>query len=347
MINIVQSWNVYNPASIARVKADEAAAAAREAADEERMQELDAERRAAILRGQTPPPLPENVEREDKTFRKTDKGRDGHDRKRRRLAGEDDTDAEIRLARTVTGAKDEDNVAILKLRNPKSDAPLTDHAGNINLFPVDLKEAGRREKNAEAEKEKKKKEQAYEDQYTMRFSNAAGKDGLEQRPWYAAADTKAIEESGFGSKDVWGREDPGRKDRSQARMTSSDPLAFMNRAQVQLKQARIDRKKWAEERDQELMELRAAQERESRRSRHSKRKQRNEDDDLESFALDHRHHKRDESLRHRHSHSSRTRTHEQRPERKTSHRSNSGHYDKERDDLSSSNIRGIRKGDRP
>ena len=101
-----QSWNVYNPANIARVKADEAVAAAKEAADEQQMQELDAERRAAILRGQTPPPLPEEKSKDDVKDRRRDRDqdgkRDGHDRKRRRLAGEDDTDRDIRIAKKAT-----------------------------------------------------------------------------------------------------------------------------------------------------------------------------------------------------------------------------------------------------
>jgi hypothetical protein len=254
------------------------------------MQELDAERRAAILRGRTPPPLPEEGSKDDtKVGRRRDRERDGdgHDRKRRRVAGEDDTDRDIRLARKTDGGSDDEKLAILKLRQPKSDAPLTDHAGNINLFPADLKEVDKREKNAEAEKEKKRKEKALEDQYTMRFSNASGKDGFEQ-PWYTSATSRAKEDDtavqktigypGFQEKDVWGREDPHRKEREQARITSKDPLAFMNKAQLQLKRSKDDKKKWAEERDRELRELRAAQEREHRRDRHGKRKNRENED---------------------------------------------------------------------
>ncbi|KAF2792094.1 hypothetical protein K505DRAFT_376293 [Melanomma pulvis-pyrius CBS 109.77] len=327
-----KSWNVYNPASIARVKADEAAAAAREAADEQRMQELDAERRAAILRGQTPPPLPEeDTSQDQRNDRRTDKGRGGHDRKRRRLAGEDETDMEIRLAKTTTGPNGDEDVAVLKLRKPASDAPLEDHAGHINLFPVDLKEALKREKNAEVEKEKKKKEQAFADQYTMRLSNAAGKGGLE-RPWYSTTpvskDTeeetdsglKTIGYPGFQDKDVWGNEDPRRKEREQGRITSNDPFAFMQLAQAQLKKSKEDKKKWAEERDRELRELRATQERDWRRERHGKRKRRGGEDDYESFSLDVEHDKRDRSSKHQHRHRSRSRSRERRTERRPSRR---------------------------
>jgi hypothetical protein len=281
--NTLQSWNVYNPANIARVKADEEAAAAREAAREQRMQELDAERRAAILRGLTPPPLPEEETKRDGA-QKHDRGGDErrHDRKRRKLAGEDDTDMDIRLAANITKPSDgEDMGRILKLRTTASDAPLTDHAGNIDLFPVDMKEAIKREKNAEAEKEKRKKEKALEDQYTMRFSNAAGKPGLDQ-PWYAAR-SKSTEKDdldypGLENKNVWGNEDPLRKERERARISTNDPFAFMQKAQVQLQRSKADKKKWADERNRDLLELKATQEREDRRRKH---RQRDGDDERE------------------------------------------------------------------
>ncbi|KAF1940733.1 hypothetical protein EJ02DRAFT_467141 [Clathrospora elynae] len=311
-----KSWNVYNADNIARVKADEIAAAAHEAADEQRMQELDAERRAAILRGRTPPPLPEEATTKDygpRTARDQDDR--GHDRKRRKLAGEDETDMDIRLAKSATAPRGEGETAakVLKLRNTASDAPLTDHAGNIDLFPVDMKEAIECEKNAEAETEKRKKEKALEDQYTMRLANAAGRGGLGQ-PWYTAQQKPAQKAAGgqdltiydgFVNKNVWGNEDPRRKERAQSRITTNDPFAFMQKAQAQLQRSKQDKKQWAEERDRELRELRATQEREDRRARHHKRKQR-DDDHVENY--DTRHGRvGDGSSRHRHRHGSRGR----------------------------------------
>jgi hypothetical protein len=322
---------VYNPANIAKVKADEEAAAAREAADEQRMQELDAKRRAAILRGRTPPPMPEEVDNKD-VRQKRERDDRGHDRKRRKLAGEDDTDMDIRLAASISAPKDgkEEEAKILKLRNTKIDAPLTDHAGNIDLFPVDMKEAIKREKNAEVEKEKRRKEKALEDQYTMRFSNAAGRTGLQQ-PWYAAQQ-KLAEDTGTAvaaldypeleNKNVWGNEDPRRKERELARTTSKDPLAFMRQAQTQLKRSKEDKKKWAAERDRELRELRATQEREDRRSRHRTRKKRDDDaaDDYPSSEALHDLEK-SRTLQHssRRRHRSRSRSRE-RTSHKSSHR---------------------------
>jgi hypothetical protein len=285
------------------------------------MQELDAERRAAILRGRTPPPLPAEADQKTDSGRKRDRDDRGHDKKRRKLAGEDDTDMDIRLAASITAPpadKDED-ARILKLRNTKLEAPLTDHAGNIDLFPVDTKEAIKREKDAEVEKEKRKKERAFEDQYTMRFSNAAGREGL-GNPWYAAqqkttkeagADAAALEYAGFEDKNVWGNEDPRRKERAQARIMSSDPLAFMQQAQTQLKKSKEDRKSWAAERDLELRELQAAQRHKDIGSRHYKR-QRKDDDGMESVCSPNEERRsidkaRSSRHRHRHRHESRSR----------------------------------------
>jgi len=255
------------------------------------MQELDAERRAAILRGRTPPPLPEEAPKQEHGARRV-RDNDERDRgkKRRKLAGEDDTDMDIRLARAITAPGDDDDadkdIKVLKLRSTASDAPIEDHAGNINLFPVDIKEVIKRERAAEVDKEKRKREKALEDQYSMRFSNAAGRAGLDQ-PWYTAQQ-KPLDDAaeghdstvhqGFANKDVWGNEDPRRKEREQARISTNDPFAFMQKAQAQLKKSKQDKKRWAEERDRELRELRATQEQDDRQSRHHKRKRRDRDD---------------------------------------------------------------------
>jgi hypothetical protein len=291
------------------------------------MQELDAERRAAMLRGITPPTLPEEEIYRDETGRpRPHKETDGHDRKRRRLAGEDDTDRDIRIASTVSGPVAYDHTAVLKLRKSTSEAPLTDDAGNINLFPIDIRDAMKCEKNAEAEKEKKTKERAMENQYTMRFSNAAGKDGL-QRPWYASAASRPEDVAqhamamyrGLENRDGWGNDDPRRQQREQVRVATNDPLASMNRAQTQLKNLRDSRKKWVAERDQELGELRAVEGRESRGGKHGKRKKNAEEDHYRDA---HRHGGEVSSSRHRHRHGtcSRSRSRDRQQHYKSSHR---------------------------
>lgn len=124
----------------------------------------------------------------------------------------------------------------------------------------------------------------------MRFSNAAGREGL-SKPWYASEQnstpkTLASNELAgyFGSegKDVWGNEDPRRQEREQARITSNDPFAFMMKAQEQLKKSKEDKKKWAKERNRELRELRATHDKEGDIVRHHRRMREDEDTKHES-----------------------------------------------------------------
>ena len=312
-----KSWNVYNADNIAKVKRDEAAAAAREEAEEQRMQEADAERRIQILRGLKveAPPAPVEGRAEaggDRT------GAPGRERKRRRIAGEDDTDRDIRFAQennALVPAKAE-----MSLQSKKnSDAPITDINGHINLFPA---EGSRRHapKNAEVEAEKAKKQKEYEDQYTMRFSNAAGfKQAIGQKPWYQTigADEKKDGESETVSKDVWGNEDPRRKARETMRIAADDPSAAIQRGVAGVREAERDRQKWKEEKDREIREIEEAE-----RRRRKRKKRSSKNDDLESFSLDdpaedvkqrrHRHRRdREDSSKHSHRHRSRSRDRDQ------------------------------------
>ncbi|KAF2402414.1 hypothetical protein EJ06DRAFT_555059 [Trichodelitschia bisporula] len=292
-----KSWNVWAPANLARVRRDEAAAAAAEAASDERQQARDAERRLALLRGEIPPPdrSPSSPVR---IARESERREGGRDKKRRRLEGEDDTERDLRIAReemqVVVGGDGGKKATT-------STAPIVDGRGHINLFPVEggVEGVG----NEEAEREKKRREREFEDQYTMRLGNAAGREGV-GRPWYAdAGKGEVLEEEG---KNVWGRSDPGRKVRAEARMGASDPLAFMKKAQTQLKQAEVDRRRWAVERERELERLRAEQERTERTERKEKKRRRREgSDDLEGFSLDappNKEEDRGRSKEHRHKH---------------------------------------------
>ncbi|KAL9083185.1 MAG: hypothetical protein Q9165_008628 [Trypethelium subeluteriae] len=288
-----KSWNVYNAENIARVRRDEAEAQALEEERERRMQEIDAERRLAILRGNTPPPLPDDdksneVSREQKKRDRHDVGKEDY-RKRRRLRGENDTDRDIRLAmedrEIVERAREGQGEGGHAKRKAARDAPLIDHAGHIDLFPQEKapRKPKEREKNIEAEKEAEKKKREFEDQYTMRFSNAAGnKQGIE-KPWYSSNGTQASTQSFEDEigKDVWGNEDPRRNERVKSRIKSSDPMAFMRKAQTQLKESERDKRKFEEERQTELEDLKR---RERHRSRREGRVQ--EGDDLEGFSLD-------------------------------------------------------------
>lgn len=267
-----KSWNVYNKDNIDRVRRDEAAAQAREEEAERRMDQEDAARRIAILRNEVPPPLtaPSPPPGESAAARPSRYVDDGRDRKRRRLRGEDDTDRDMRLAReeAAIGEAARERFSQNQGRRREDDVALTDHAGHIQLFtPPNERTLLANSRNAEAEADKANKAREYEDQYTMRFSNATGyKQSASSAPWYASSSNQGsmVQEP---SKDVWGNEDPGRRGREQTRLTSNDPMAFMQKAQTQLKQAETDREKWKMQKERELIELDQAEKEERRRRR--------------------------------------------------------------------------------
>lgn len=292
-----KSWNVYNADNIARVRRDEEAAAAAERAAEQRMQEVDAARRLAILRGETPPPLPDpNPEPEvpansDPSSNRNKTSAPRH--KKRKRAGEDDTDFEMRVARERAEEGERvrgELVAGHPRANQKQvEAEIIGRDGHINLVGAPPKATGT-EKNPEYEREAAKKKRELEDQYTMRFSNAAGRDGFAAGdPWYAKSDartpavaaaTRAELEAEVGmeapTKNVWGNEDPRRKVREAQRLTSSDPLAMMKMGAKKVREVGVERKREAEEREKELRELRREERRQEKRSR---RERRDDDDD--------------------------------------------------------------------
>ena len=290
---------------------------AREEAEEQRMQEADAERRIQILRGLKVEAPPAQVE--GRAEAGGDRiGAPGRERKRRRIAGEDDTDRDIRFAQEnndLVPAKAE-----MSLKSKKSsDAPITDIKGHINLFPAEG--PGRHApKNAEVEAEKAKKQKEYEDQYTMRFSNAAGfKQAIGQKPWYQTigADENKNGESETVSKDVWGNEDPRRKARETMRIAADDPLAAIQRGVAGVREVERERLKWKEAKDREIREIEEAE-----RRRRKRKKRSSSNDGLESFSLDgpakdnkqrRRRHRRDpEDLsKHSHRHRSRSRDRDQ------------------------------------
>lgn len=256
-----KSWNVYNADNIAKVKHDEALAAASEAAEEQRMQEADAENRIRILRGLPVAPLAPSEPLNDDHAKKHERRRDqehGRDRKRRRIAGEDETEREIRIARENAAVAPSKHSTVQK--KPRSDMPLVDGKGHINLFPIETPSIQKSAKNAEAEAEAAKKTREYEDQYTMRFSNAAGfKQDVGQQPWYSSMDASAPDGDDGATatlaKDVWGNEDPGRKDRYTRRLTANDPLSAMKRGVEELREVEKERNRWKEERDRDIQEL--------------------------------------------------------------------------------------------
>ncbi|KAI9746040.1 MAG: hypothetical protein M1818_000721 [Claussenomyces sp. TS43310] len=307
-----KSWNVYNQDNIERVRQDEAVARAKEEAEEEHMQEIDAKRRMQILRGEEPEPLPvEETARESHTSERHPRGSE-RERKKRKRHGEDDTDFELRLANEQAKASSADKQ--MMLRKPTIDAPLINHEGHIDLFPQEHKKPAIT-KNVEAEKEAAQKKKEYEDQYTLRFANAAGfKQGLED-PWYSKRDADTRESTEVPSKDVWGNEDPRRKQREAARIVSSDPLAAMRQGAAKVRQVERERKRWTEGRERELAELQKAEEVEGKRKRKF-----HDEDDLEGFSL---YEPEKKSRRHRHE---RDRSH-----KSSHHRRRSSERERDRD----------------
>ena len=296
------------------------------------MQELDSLRRMQILRGEEPTPLPiEDTPKYDSTKRPRDYGDGtGREKKKRKRAGENDTDFEMRIAHDKTSSDNRERQLVLR-KDP--DAPLVDHSGHIALFPQPKPPSHKEvQKNEEAEKEIAKKKKEYEDQYTLKFSNAAGfKASLSSDPWYKKANSTHTEEDMPG-KDVWGNEDPRKKERAAKRLISNDPLAMMKAGARQVRQVEQERKQWREEKDREMRAL-EEQERE-RRHRTKRRREHDSEDELENFSLDrpetsssksHTGSEKHKERRHRHS-SSRRHSHRD-DDRKHRHKSRRHSYD--------------------
>lgn len=308
------------------------------------MQDLDAQRRMQILRGEIPTPLaiedaPQPSDSSGQNGKRAERG-DGstRERKRRKKTGENDTDFEMRVAR-----EDRDKVAEignqLVLRK-ETEAPLVDHRGHIDLFPQPKPEPSKVvEKNAEAERETARKRKEYEDQYTMRFSNAAGfKQGLEN-PWYSKTGTREEDVGEVVGKDVWGNEDPRRKERESRRIIDNDPLAMMKAGARQVREVKRERERWREEKEREVKELEDVESRKRKKRRYEESE---DEDDLEGFRLDGREERpsslkrregreseRDRERRHRHHKESRRSSHREREreEGRHRHRHRSRHHD--------------------
>ena len=256
------------------MRRDEADAQARDEEEDLRTQIIDAEKRLQLLRGNRIETLPPD----DGSPRALSRSGDdhGHSRKRRRVAGEDDTDRDIRLARETATLQHPKSSDALQATNT-----LTDSQGHIDLFPSRVQQNGG---NVEAEAERAKKKRDYEDQFTMRFSNAAGfKQGL-NAPWYATGCKGHAE---IPRKDVSGDDDIRKKAREKARAANDDPLAVIKKGVKQLHDVENRRQDWRAGRERELRELEGLQHSSRFKRTHRKRRREKTDSDiLENFSLD-------------------------------------------------------------
>ena len=212
-------------------------------------------------------------------------------RKRKRLPGEDDTDRDIRLARSATDPNSAllHQVARLRPSRPdERDAPITDCSGNINLFPELRGKAssaqsgaggrgrGRDSRRTEQEKELERV-RVMAESCSMHMRDAWGHVSRVRRhggngniahgngnghghpaagpggAWYL--DPEGGIKDTRTDKEVWGDEDPRRVLRERARVVATDPLAAMKQAQSRLKAVKRER----EERDREIERMRRVQ----------------------------------------------------------------------------------------
>jgi hypothetical protein len=212
---------------------------------------------------------------------------------------------------------------------------LTDRSGHIDLFPQPHSKTAVT-KNPEVEKEAARKKKEYEDQFTMRFSNAAGFKTSLDAPWYSTSSkvgntSSAVPETdmvGAPGKDVWGNADPRRKEREAARIVADDPLAMMRRGAAGVRKVEKERKRWAEERQREVGELIAEEKRKV-----NKKRRHGEVDELEGFSLDKQEgvSSRREEKRSRHGESHR-RSHRERSRERVKERDRDRDRDRNRDE---------------
>lgn len=285
-----KSWNVYNNDNIERVKRDEADAQAKEEAAEQRLQQEDAQHRISILRGEKLPRLPSEERAE--LYAPAESSRPS---KRRRLRGEDDTDKEIRWAREDAQTGEQATARLRKHNQP--DVPLHDEGGHIQLVS-----AADHVKQDDAKQSRK-----VENEQGMRFTDAAGYKTGVKAPWYASSEKSSIKDqealSALPEKNVWGNEDPRRREREKVRVTSNDPLAFMKQAQRQLKQSEQDRERFSAEQQAEIRQLQQEEKHRRKSARHKYTSDEHSIPELDLDRRDERHkHAEREHRKHHHRH---------------------------------------------
>ncbi|KAJ4505859.1 hypothetical protein HRR78_007612 [Exophiala dermatitidis] len=247
-----KSWNVYNPAAIERVRRDEAEAQRQAEEREKKALRDEADERVRLLRGGAPQPSDDSV----KTIQVQSQDsapRPAHRIQKRRLAGEDDTDCDIRIARERQVA----TTLSLKRQGPdekEEDDSIVDSNGNISLIPV-RHQHQQQLHNDSSGSAARKNSKIDEDPYTVYLSHAAGKDKdlATSKPWYYGGSSTGND--GLLTRAKWGDDSDRRRERESARIASQDPLAMMKRGVRQLREAEKQRQKWMEQRERDLREV--------------------------------------------------------------------------------------------
>ncbi|KEF52379.1 uncharacterized protein A1O9_11620 [Exophiala aquamarina CBS 119918] len=242
-----KSWNVYNPANIARVQRDEAEAQKQEQEQERRHRQDEAADRIAALRGER-----EHAERDSASPKRDLDHRDYQESakhrasKKRKFPGEDDTDRDIRLAQaqvqnlpSTSLSKDHSPCNIAKSRNHS----ITDSDGHISLFPVP----------EQPDRPRRKTLPPGENPSHFYLSDAAayGRKASDA-PWYSLANKNT---PSLPSREPWGLTSPRGQQRQAARASANDPLAIMKQGVKRLRESEQQRKEWKEQRERDLREV--------------------------------------------------------------------------------------------
>ena len=241
-----KSWNPHLDKNVSRVKADEDAYTARDEQLQHLRDEHEGSVRLAQLRGEDAPELPSEIQQLEELQQDALNGRlrsegDAHRqhedlRKRRKLHGEDDTDRDIRVARsTVNGAYD----GAARRGSRRDDAALVGKDGHLQLFAADEERDRRNSRKEDGDSRRGEPERSgVGNEGGMRFTDAAGYNKHSgDDPWYTGGNGG---DEAKARTNVFGREDPGRQRRAQARAAVTDPFSMMQAAQRQIKQSVSD-----------------------------------------------------------------------------------------------------------
>lgn len=292
-----KSWNVYNPAAIARVRRDEAEARTRQAENEKHLRDNEAEDRLARLRRTRGDAG--NLNDHSPHLHETP-------RRKRKLPGEDDTDREIRLARQSQSQS--------HLASDDASVALFNRDGHIDLVQD--------KPNSSQVGDKSQVRKPGPDELGVKLIDATGRQPGSAKPWYSSTTSDGGYAQQTVSKDVWGNEDAGRIQRDMRRIDASDPLAAIKRGVKQLREAETRREEWKSQRERGLNEVEEL----ARKERKLRRRRRDEEESLDGFNLDggyKKHQQCDGSrqtenrprYRHKHHHRSRRRTRSRSPPR--------------------------------